>query len=231
MQILRTTIASLACLSAGLLLPVHRCDAGLLNLSSSLNLNPWADITASFSKLTYDATTDNLVVAGTATAIDYDHSAPPDATIFSGGVGNPASFAINIQVDSTGALIGGSAGNDLQIMGRITGGPHPTPVYGELLTGEIVKFGYADSAPYRLFEFVFQVTGGSQAPYVGQQVGVIFDSISGFGGSFAANFATSSSGNADIFSIPEPTAIVLALAGLASVVAGRLRVSSHRRRR
>lgn len=204
------------------------CAAGLLNLSSSLKLDPWADVTMSFGKAMYDATTKNLSILGTATAIDYDHVAPPDASVLSGGAGNPASFAIQIQVDNDGTLIGGSAGNDLQIKGRITGGPHPSPVYGTLLTGEIAAFGFADASPFRILEFVFDVTGGSQAPQFGTKIGVIFDSIHGFGGSFIDCFSTSGSGNSDVVALPEPASWGLSVLGV--LLLGAWRYRCHFRR-
>lgn len=216
---LRRTCLGLSCL---ILLSADKpCAAGLLNLSTSLTLSSWADITMSFGKATYDATSKNLSILGTATAIDYDHSAPPDASILSGGALNPASFAINVQVDNTGALIGGVGGPDLEIKGRITGGPHPSPVYGTLLTGEITRFGYADASPYRILEFEFQVTGGGQAPYFGTKVGVIFDTISGFAGSFATNFSSSSNANADAAAVPEPSSWILVVAAMGTWGVGR----------
>lgn len=197
---------------------------GLLIASSSrseaalLNLVPGgshvADITASFTTATYNAATKLLSLSGSPLAIDYDQTAPPDATIVSGGVGFPTSYTINVFVSNLGALLGPTSATDLNIIGRITSGPHPS-AYGTLLSGRVIAFGYADLAPHRLMEFVFQVTGGSQAPQFGPTVAVVFDSISGFNGTFSNNFTTSFTGNADNFAIPEPTSGLLFLFGLA----------------
>jgi hypothetical protein len=192
-------LALLACGSA--------CQATMLNLTAQGGFP--TDITSSFASASYNATTKLLSIGGTATAIDYDKTAPPDAAVSSGGVGKPASFAINMHVDSLGALLGPGTSTDLDIMGLIAGGPHPSPVYGTLLSGKVLEFGYANTSPNRLFEFVFQVTGGSQQAEFGPTVGLIFDSISGFHGTFASNFSTSISGNGDTFGVPEPNSIVL----------------------
>jgi hypothetical protein len=193
------------------------CHATLLNLTAQGSYS--ADITSSFASASYNATTKLLSIAGTATAIDYDQTAPPDAQVKSGGAGNPASFAVNVHVDSSGGLLGLETSTDLNIMGRITGGPHPSPVYGTLLTGQVVAFGYANTSPNRLLEFVFQVTGGSQQAQFGPTVGLIFDSISGFHGSFASSFTTSIAGNADTFAVPEPSSLVLLIIGFCAVAA------------
>jgi PEP-CTERM motif len=192
------------------------CHATMLNLTPQGSHS--ADITASFGSATYVAATDLLTVAGTATAIDYDQTAPPDAAVSSGGVGKPASFAISVHVSGAGALVGPATSTDLKIMGLIAGGPHPSPVYGTLLSGQAIKFGYANNLPNRLFEFVFLVTGGSQQAQFGPTVGVIFDSVSGFHGSFATNFTTSVSGNGDTFAVPEPASILLIAIGFIGAV-------------
>jgi hypothetical protein len=182
-----------------------------------LNLDPHlihsADITSSYASASYNSTTKLLSISGTATAIDYDQTAPPDAGISSGGAGKPASFLVNVHVDSQGALLAPATATDLKIMGLFAGGPHPSPIYGTLLTGQVTKFGYANSSPNRLFEFVFLVTGGSQMAYFGTTVGIIFDSLTGFHGSFASNFTTSTNGNGDTFGVPEPSALRLVLVG------------------
>jgi hypothetical protein len=202
-------VASLACGGSA-------CQAAMLNLTAQGSHS--ADITASFASASYVAATDLLAIAGTATAIDYDKTAPPDAAVSSGGVGKPASFAINVHVDGAGALVGPATSTDLKIMGLIAGGPHPSPTYGTLLSGQVVKFGYANNVPNRLFEFVFLVTGGSQQAQFGPTVGVIFDSITGFHGLFATNFTTSVSGDGDTFAVPEPSSILLIAIGFIAAV-------------
>jgi hypothetical protein len=201
------------------------CQATLLNLDP--HLIHGTDITSSFAVASYNTASKLLSISGTASVIDYDQTAPLDANVSPGGAGKPASFLINVHVDSLGALLAPATATDLKIMGLIAGGPHPSPVYGTLLTGQVTKFGYANNSPNRLFEFVFLVTGGSQMAYFGTTVGIIFDSITGFHGSFATNFTTSINGNSDTFAVPEPSALMLVLvAGLvaaASVGARRAR--------
>jgi hypothetical protein len=201
------------------------CQATLLNLVPAGSHT--ADITTSFTSAAYNSATDTFSIAGVPVAIDYNQIAPPDAAINSGGPGNPASYSINVLIDISGALIGPGTPTDLNIIGRIPGGPHPSPVYGPLLTGRAIAFGYSDTVPTRLFEFVFEVTGGSQAAQFGPMVGVVFDSISGFSGTFGGNFTTSITGNADNFAVPEPSAALLLAIGGAALGAVRLK----RRRR
>src|SRR6476660_797238 len=86
------------------------CQATLLNLSPQEIHS--ADITSSFASASYNATTKVLSISGTATAIDYDQTAPPDATISSGGAGKPASFLVNVHVDSLGALLAPATATD-----------------------------------------------------------------------------------------------------------------------
>jgi len=196
--------------------------------AAMLNLIPQgvfsADITTSFSSATYNATTDLLNVSGSATAIDYDKSAPPDSLVLSGGPGNPASFKISVHIDAAGAIVGPTTSTDLNILGLIPSGPHPS-AYGPLLTGQLINFGYANNAPHRLLEFIFKVTGGSQAAQFGPKVGVVFDTINGFNGTFLSSFSTSISGNADNFAVPEPSSLMLC------VIGAGLSIASFRRRR
>jgi hypothetical protein len=197
------------------------CQAAMLNLVPQGSFS--ADITSSFSSASYNAATKVLSISGSAIAIDYDQTAPPDAAISSGGPGNPASFMISVLVSNAGALLGPSNPTNLNILGRIPTGPHPSPAYGPLLTGQVVAFGYENSAPSKFFEFIFHVTGGSQQAQFGPFVGVVFDSINGFNGSFASNFTTSINGNADSFAVPEPASAALLALGCCALLAAAAR--------
>src|SRR3954464_13683587 len=79
------------------------CQATMLNLTPQ---GSPADITSAYASATYSTVTKLLSIAGTAAAIDYDQTAPPDALVDPGGVGKPASFLISVHVDSLGALLG-----------------------------------------------------------------------------------------------------------------------------
>ena len=69
----------------------------------------------------------------------------------------PKSVAIEIVVDSSGNLIGGTSGDDLVIIGAIDqDGDSVADFDGVLLTGEVVAFGFQDSGgPTDDFDFVF----------------------------------------------------------------------------
>ncbi len=180
------------------------------------------DITVSAATISYNAGTGLLTIVGTPTVIDYDGAAPPDYGIINGGVGLIRSFQVSITLDSSGTLIGGVAGNDLAVVGLVDTDNSHTPSGGEqfttLLTGEVTRFGYSETAPYRLFDLLFSVTGGSLQSDFGSQVGLIFDAVSyqagkAFTGSFATDFAGAGFGNGDLFLTPEPASLALLLAG------------------
>jgi len=218
----QVSIGALALFVAG----SSACQGAMLNLVPQGSHS--ADITSAFSSASYNALTKVLSISGSAIAIDYDQTAPPDAAISSGGPGNPASFKVNVRVDNSGALLGPPTPTDLNIMGRIAAGPHPSPVYGTLLSGQVIAFGYENTTPTKFFELVFLVTGGSQQAQFGSKVGVVFDSINGFNGSFGSNFTTSISGNADSFAVPEPATALLFAIGSCALFAAAARARRSR---
>ena len=103
------------------------------------------------------------------------------------------SAVINIQLDSSGALVGGVAGDDLVVTGKVdTTGDGIYDADGVLLTGEIVAFGSQDTGTTNDdFDFRFHVTGGQLAGlFAGQDIGIHLDAEnSAFVGVFSANFA------------------------------------------
>ena len=122
-------------------------------------------------------------------------------------------FTIAIEVDDAGNLTGGSAGDDLSIIGSVVlDGMTKT---GTLLTGEIVGggFGWQNNAATDLFDFQFVVTGGELASYFNEIIGVTLQSErSTFNGEFAESFRGGAKGT--LGNVPEPASLVLVAAGV-----------------
>ena len=108
-------------------------------------------------------------------------------------------FDIRIQVDDSGNLIGGVAGDDLLVTGQVTIGGN---LYaGILLTGEIADFGFLNvgngSKGADNYDFRFTPTGGALASLYPGGASIAVTTISEFStfdGSFAKNFTGKSKG-------------------------------------
>ena len=112
--------------------------------------------TTTFDPNTGILKTEALPIAGLFSA-----STPPR---FINPVSGSESVSINIEVDSSGNLIGGVAGDDLLIIGEITDGDGN--VYsGTLLTAEVLEFGFQDDGNNDLYNYTFSVTGGALAAH------------------------------------------------------------------
>lgn len=106
----------------------------------------------------------------------------------------PRSLTIALQVDQSGNLVGGVAGDDLVLTGTVYG----TSYAGTLLTGEIVGFGIQDSAStIDYIDLRLKVTGGSMASlFTGNDIGVsLAMENSTFDGSFNVSFQGAAKGN------------------------------------
>ena len=145
---------------------------------------------------TYDSTTDEFSIAATPIGID---SSAGSGFFFSGNVD------INIEVDDTGALVGGTAGDDLIITGDVDiDGDFISDESGVLLTGEIVQFGFEDTGGTTdNYDFRFQITGGAlttnaltAGAYVGKDLGITTSSeLSDFIGDFSVDFSGGAKGD------------------------------------
>ena len=116
---------------------------------------------------------------------------------------------MSAQVGPDGSLVAGS----LDVTGTIPN----LASSGTLLTGQLAQFGFEPQGG-DIFEFIFDVTGGDLAHYYNGETSVVLDATgSGFTGSFANNFAAmpylSVADNSAV--VPEPSAAVLSLSGLA----------------
>ena len=146
--------------------------------------------------VSYDATSDAFSVD--ATPISIMSSGNPDGFFFTGDID------INIEVDDSGALVGGSAGHDFVITGDVDiDGDFIVDESGELLTGEIVAFGHEDSGGSTdLYDFRFAITGGllttnalTGAQYAGKDIAVTTTSeASTFTGDFSVDFGGNAKG-------------------------------------
>ena len=85
-------------------------------------------------------------------------------------------FRITIEVDDTGALVGGGIlPDDLEVSGEVDlDGDGAIDASGVLLTGSILEFGFQDTGTTSdEFDFRFEVTGGALAPlYAGLDLAV-----------------------------------------------------------
>ena len=186
-------------------LQTSHVSADLIGISVSTPLTTY-DLTGS---LAYDATTQRFSVD--ATPILYD---PPPGTPYTG----TPSFSLDIVVDNAGRLVGGVPGDDLVLMGSLSGVGS-----GIFLTGEVTQFGFEDTGTTTdEFDFAFTVTGGLFAPdFVGTAgvIGVVTSSEeSSFVGGFTDDFSGGAAGNVGPgVVIPEPQSI-MAIFGLVGIV-------------
>jgi hypothetical protein len=138
----------------------------------------------------YDAANDAFSVDAAPLTID---TSTATGFFFSGALD------INIQVDATGALVGGVSGDDLVLTGDVdVDGDFIVDFSGTLLTGEVLAIGSQDSGGSTdLYDFRFSVTGGLLAGlYAGRDLGVTTTSEnSSFAGDFGVNFGGNAKGN------------------------------------
>ena len=202
-------------------------QAALLNIAPPSPPTPRTDIYTNFAYVAYFSGTSQFFVYGNPATIDYDNLGSPDFDlVFDDDNFVLPEFSLNILVDNSGDLIGGTGGDDLVITGAIdldaSFDMNGAETFDTLLTAEVVDFGYEDASPYLLFDMVFSVTGGTQAAAyggIGGQVGVILNAVNwnnAFNGSFAADFENGGLGTVDAFGqVPEPTGfLLLAIGGI-----------------
>ena len=122
------------------------------------------------------------------------------------------SMSIQVQVDNTGALVGGVAGPDLVISGSVRRvvGTVTNTYTGLLLTGEVQPngFGYAYSGGgVGNYDLRFSPTGGLLLPFFQcDHLGVTLTSAgSTFTGSFTTNFQGQARGNVGLEDLTPPT--------------------------
>ena len=156
----------------------------------------------------YNASTHVFSMTGAGTQINF----PPAANFCSASGCPKPVMTVAIQVDNTGALIGGNpnaALPDFELDGQITNGT--TTYTSPLLTGKITEFYYDGVNKTANFRLRFAVTGGSMAPlYLNPPsldndlwMYLFLENLSGttnFSGTFTKNFGGQSKG--DVFGTP-----------------------------
>jgi hypothetical protein len=162
---------------------------------------------------TYNATSNQFSVDATPLALLV--SGNPPATIT-----GTEDFLINITVDESGTLTGGSPGNDLIVSGDVTA-PGIGSVSGVLLTGEITGFGFQDSGGTTdYYDFSFRLTGGLLAPLYTGALGLgveLTSEFSDFTGDFLVDFGGEAKGTLGAL-VPIPPAVWLFGSGLLGLV-------------
>ena len=194
------------------------CPAGAIALADLLNgglgvsaLQGPPDITVSFVDVSFNATTGILTLDGFAESLDVDGNPPPDDYALFG------EMILTVPLTAAGAM----SGPGTFTIGQ---GSSPTiPGGGPLLTGTVTQFGFQESSPFQLFDFIAtDVTGDAASlgfsPTVAIALGAgSWQSGHAFSGSFAADFHNTGFGALDLFPVPEPSSVALALIGLAAM--------------
>jgi len=147
--------------------------------------------------LSYNATSDLLSIDAVPTSIRFPGQRRPSTVYPSNG---SLLVTIRAEVDDSGALIGGVAGDDLIVVGEVDKDKDGMVDYaGVLLTGEVDEFGFLDSGGLTdMYDFRFYVTGGMLASeyYLIKDIGVlIWSENSSFTGDFAVDFSGGAKGN------------------------------------
>lgn len=185
------------------------------------------DITSGLIDIEYIASSG----AFTADGLPFMYYGPP----LPDGAITPGFFDLDATISASGVASSGS----LLITGTTLGGSG-TGVFGDLLTGDLLDFGFAPdgSSGAPIFEFLFAVTGGqleSDFDVLGATIGVILTSgdtsfPGGFGADYSLNshdFATSNT----FIPMPEPASVFLTLVGLAGIVIRKRRAVIRSRHR
>ena len=176
-----------------LLLMASSVQAELLGLQPSFPVC----LFNSSGTLTYDAASDAMLMDSRPLAVRFSPTTFP-CTVKPTTAGGECDLKISVQVDSTGALAGGTTGNDLILIGAVDQDGDGTYDYdGVLLSGEVVQFGYLDSsATVDTYDFRFAVTGGSLSNYYyGGDIAVrVTSESSNFANDFTVSFAGGAKG-------------------------------------
>jgi len=201
----------------------QNAKAALLDFTLDLP-DIFSDSTGVYS---YNATTDLFSATATALTITFDGTTIVPIT--------NGSYQASFYVDSTGALSGGVAGNDIEIWGNIdVDGDSVYEYSGLLVAGEVKAFGWNDTgSQFDLFNYVFDATGGALAPFYtktgGPYNGGDFMSIeiSTFTGDFTTDFSGSKTKHDTAPITPEPTSMVMLGSGLLGLAFAGFRKKKH----
>ncbi len=118
-----------------------------------------------------------------------------------GDIEEPSLFQLQLQLDSSGNVIGGVDGHDLRVEGVIDTYILGQHFEGVLITGEIIEFGFQNStATYDQYDFRFVPTGGvlvtDTTYFDGKDIGIRMGSASSnFDGDFTVDFSGEARGS------------------------------------
>lgn len=180
--------------------------------------------------MTYTSSSDAFVASG-YTSLIYDQLGDPDHYFL---WNNDGTWTLNATITDAGELTGGS----LEIYAAITDETPELVLSGDLFTGFSGPggaFGFGDApAEYEIFEFLFNITGGSLAGEYGDNYGGVILTANfqpgdtAFAGGWTSDF-NSSSGLAvadTVTAVPEPSSAALIFLGLLASAASRNRAKA-----
>jgi hypothetical protein len=167
----------------------------------------------------FDAGTGAFLASGNPLSVQFP------AILGTSPVSGVRGISIDLTIDASGMASSGSGSHDFMLWGDVTDGV--TDYSGLLLTGSLLDFGYLDvTATIDVFDFLFDVTGGSLADLFGNDhIGVFMVAeASTFTGVFTEDFTTRRiRGSAGLVINPVPAPGTLWLAGLALSAIGVMR--------
>lgn len=159
----------------------------------------------------YNSYTDTITFGATALTVTFDGTIP----IFI----DSGKYFAQFNVDNLGNYSGSIPGNDMEIYGNIDiDGDGVDEYSGLLISGNITNFGFLNvPGPYAYFDYTFDVTGGSLAPFYNNGTGG--DVVSSECSSFNGNWNVSHGGlkvkhDTAPTSTPTPGTLVLLSMGL-----------------
>ncbi len=166
------------------------------------------NVSLDFPKISF-VSQDSSALNYSASGQLFSVNATPATVLFNSGelprvITGTKNFQIQILVDNTGALIGGTGGDDFSLSGTVTEGANTYS--GLLLTGGVTGFGFLDGGASDLYDFRFSPTAGALISLFTGDISVqLVSETSTFDGDFTTDFNGTAKGTAGSESIPDKT--------------------------